>query len=126
LFATGTDTYKQGVFCGGAPPLLCVRLQREKTMQSYDKRLFYDTILLGYVSKITKAHFHRLNLHIFVKKPRSSTAASAFFASICKLIWQNCIFQTLETHPKQVCLFCSFLFANAGFAGGIPAHMSNG
>jgi len=39
-------------------------------------------------------------LHIFVKKPRSSTTASAFFASICKLIWQNCIFQTLVTHPK--------------------------
>ena len=63
-----------------------------KNMRSY----------LGCVSKITKAHFHRLSLHIFVKKPRSSTTASAFFASICKLIQQNCIFQTLETHPGQM------------------------
>jgi len=73
------------------------------TMQIFAPMLnFIFDALLGYVSKITKAHFHRLNLHIFVKKPRSSTNASAFFASICKLIWQNCIFQTLETHPNRI------------------------
>jgi hypothetical protein len=38
-------------------------------------------------------------LHILVEKPRRSTTAPAFFASICKPIQQNCIFQTLETQP---------------------------
>jgi hypothetical protein len=47
---------------------------------------------LGCVSKIGKAHFRRLNLHIFVKRPRRSTTAPAFFASICKPIQQYCIF----------------------------------
>jgi hypothetical protein len=56
---------------------------------------------LGCVSKITKAHFRRLDLHIFVEKPRRSTTAPAFFVSICKPIQQNCIFQTLETHPRS-------------------------
>jgi hypothetical protein len=56
--------------------------------------------MLGCVSKITKAHFRRLNLHIFVEKPRRSTTAPAFFVSICKPIQQNCIVQTLETHPS--------------------------
>jgi hypothetical protein len=54
----------------------------------------------GNVSKITKAHFRRLDMHIFVGKPRRSTTAPVFFVSICKPIQQNCIFQTLETHPK--------------------------
>jgi hypothetical protein len=49
-------------------------------------------ILIGCVSKITKAHFRRLDLHIFVEKPRRSTTAPAFFASICEPIQQNCIF----------------------------------
>jgi hypothetical protein len=39
-------------------------------------------------------------LHILVEKPRRSTTAPVFFASICKPIQQNCIFQTLETHPS--------------------------
>jgi hypothetical protein len=56
---------------------------------------------LGCVSRITKAHFRRLGLHIFVEKPRRSTTAPAFFVSICKPIQQNCIFQTLETHPSR-------------------------
>jgi hypothetical protein len=47
---------------------------------------------LGCVSKITKAHFRRLDMHIFVEKPRRSTTAPAFIASICKPIQQNCIF----------------------------------
>jgi hypothetical protein len=47
---------------------------------------------LGCVFKITKANFHRLDMHIFVKKPRRSTTAPAFIASICKPIQQNCIF----------------------------------
>jgi hypothetical protein len=47
---------------------------------------------LGCVSKIRKAHFRRLILHILVEKPRGSTTAPAFFASICKPIQQNCIF----------------------------------
>jgi hypothetical protein len=47
---------------------------------------------LGRVSKIRKAHFRRLDMHIFVEKPRRSTTAPAFFASICKQIPQNCIF----------------------------------
>jgi hypothetical protein len=55
---------------------------------------------LGCVSKITKAHFRRLNLHIFVEKPRRSTTAPVFFVSICKLIQKNFIFQTLETTPS--------------------------
>jgi Flp pilus assembly CpaF family ATPase len=42
--------------------------------------------VLGRVSKIRKAHFRRLNLHILVEKPRRSTTAPAFFASICKPI----------------------------------------
>jgi hypothetical protein len=45
-----------------------------------------------YVSKITKAHFRRLDLHIFVEKSRRSTTAPVFFVSICKPIQQNCIF----------------------------------
>jgi hypothetical protein len=47
---------------------------------------------VGCVSKITKAHFRRLGMHIFVEKPRRSTTAPAFIASICKPIQQNCIF----------------------------------
>jgi hypothetical protein len=56
---------------------------------------------LGCVSKITKAHYRRLDLHIFVEKPRRSTTAPVFFVSICKPIQHNCIFQTLETHPSN-------------------------
>jgi hypothetical protein len=59
--------------------------------------------LLGDISKIRKAHFRRLNLHILVETLRrstSSTTAPAFFSSICKPIQQNCIFQALETHPS--------------------------
>jgi hypothetical protein len=52
----------------------------------------YTAVLLGCVSKITKAHFRRLDMHIFVEKPRRSTTAPAFIASICKPIQQNCIF----------------------------------
>jgi hypothetical protein len=55
---------------------------------------------LGCVSKITKAHYRRSGLHIFVEKPRCSTTAPVFFVSIRKPIQQNCIFQTLETHPN--------------------------
>jgi hypothetical protein len=62
-----------------------------------------SVFLLGCVSKITKAHFRCLDMHIFVEKPRRSTTAPVFFASICKPIQQNCIFQTLETHPR-LCL----------------------
>jgi hypothetical protein len=40
-------------------------------------------------------------MHIFVEKPRRSTTAPAFFVSIRKPIQQNCIFQTLETHPNE-------------------------
>jgi hypothetical protein len=40
-------------------------------------------------------------MHIFVEKPRRSTTAPVFFASICKPIQHNCIFQTLETHPSK-------------------------
>jgi hypothetical protein len=54
-------------------------------------------VKLGGVSKIRKAHFRRLNLHILVEKPHRRTTAPAFFVSICKPIQQNCIFQTLET-----------------------------
>jgi hypothetical protein len=57
--------------------------------------------ILGCVSKITKAQFRRLDLHILVEKPRRSTTAPVFFVSICKPIQQNCIFQTLETHPNR-------------------------
>jgi hypothetical protein len=39
-------------------------------------------------------------MHIFVEKPRRSTTALVFFVSICKPIQQNCIFLTLETHPR--------------------------
>jgi hypothetical protein len=46
-----------------------------------------------------KAHLCRLNLHTPVEKHRRSTTAPAFFASICKPVQQNCIFQTLETPP---------------------------
>jgi O-antigen/teichoic acid export membrane protein len=46
---------------------------------------------LGRVSKKPKVYFRRLNLHIFVEKPRRSTTAPAFFASISKPILQNCI-----------------------------------
>jgi hypothetical protein len=56
---------------------------------------------LGRVSRIRKAHYRRLDMHIFVEKPRRSTTAPAFFASICKPIQLNCIFQTLETHPNS-------------------------
>jgi hypothetical protein len=41
-------------------------------------------------------------LLVFVKKPRRSTTAPVFFVSICKPIQQNCIFQALETHPKEI------------------------
>jgi hypothetical protein len=40
-------------------------------------------------------------MHIFVKKPRRSTTAPAFIASICKPIQHNCIFQAFETHPSK-------------------------
>jgi hypothetical protein len=56
-------------------------------------------VILGYIPKIRKAHFRRLDLHIFVEKPRRSTTAPAFIATICKPIQQTCIFSTLETHP---------------------------
>jgi hypothetical protein len=62
----------------------------------------FGLLYLGCVSKITKAHYRRLDLHILVEKPRRSTTAPAFFVSICKPIQQNCIFQTLETHPSRV------------------------
>jgi hypothetical protein len=47
---------------------------------------------LGCVTKVTKAHFRRIDIHIFVEKPRRSTTASVFFVSICKPIQQNRIF----------------------------------
>jgi hypothetical protein len=62
---------------------------------------FFCVSDLGYVSKITKAQFRRLDLHILVEKPRRSTTAPVFFVSICKPIQQNCIFQTLETQPSN-------------------------
>jgi hypothetical protein len=61
----------------------------------------YTEEISGYVSKITKARFCRLGLHIFVEKHRRSTTAPAFFVSICKPIQHNCIFQTLVTHPSS-------------------------
>jgi hypothetical protein len=82
--------------------------------------LYHDTsYLLGCVSKITKAHFRRLNLHIFFKKPRRSTTAPAFFVSICKPIQQNCIVQTLETRPGASpktfwCFIMNKIFAECG------------
>jgi hypothetical protein len=65
--------------------------------------LFIPCCMLGCVSIITKAHFRRLDMHIFVEKPRRSTTAPAFIASICKPLQHNCIFQTLETHPSFIC-----------------------
>jgi hypothetical protein len=32
---------------------------------------------------------------------KSLATAPVFFVSICKPIQQNCIFQALETHPKE-------------------------
>jgi hypothetical protein len=70
--------------------------QKQKAAPPYQKTgsdILLDCVisLLGCVSKITKAHFRRLHLHIFVEKPRRSTTAPAFFASICKPIRQSCI-----------------------------------
>jgi hypothetical protein len=45
------------------------------------------------VSKITKAHYRRLDMHIFVEKPRRSTTAPVFFVSICKPIQQTASFR---------------------------------
>jgi hypothetical protein len=39
---------------------------------------FFCVSDLGYVSKITKAQFRRLDLHILVEKPRRSTTAPVF------------------------------------------------
>jgi hypothetical protein len=46
-----------------------------KNRLKYRKRL----VQLGCVYKITKAHYRRLDLHIFVEKPRRRTTAPVFF-----------------------------------------------
>jgi len=66
----------------------------------FTKTALKSIIQLDSVSKISKAHFHCLTLHIFVEKPHRSSTAPALFVSICKSIQQNCIFQTLETHSN--------------------------